>query len=84
VVLNLVGLKRRGFTLEQRKHLSHAFRLLYRSGMAFKEALIAIENEVEQTQEVVQFLTFCKTTTRGLIGLESEVEETKELQTAAV
>jgi len=46
------------------------FGSLYRSGMAFKEALIAIENEVEQTQEVVQFLTFCKTTTRGLIGLE--------------
>lgn len=76
--LNLVGLKRRGFSLETRKGLSHAFRLLYRSDLTVQEAIAAIEAEVVMCEETRHFLTFCKTTERGLIGTESARELERE------
>lgn len=89
--LNLVGLKRRGFSLETRKSLSHAFRLLYRSDLTVQEAVAAIESEVIVCEETAHFLNFCKTSQRGLIGTESARElereaakEAPELQSSAV
>ncbi len=64
--LNLVGLKRKGFSFEVRKGLSHAYRLLYRSDLRLEEALVAIEKEVEPSKEVQAFLSFCKNSRRGL------------------
>lgn len=68
--LNLIGLKRHGFNLPARKALTNAFKLQYRSGLLMQEALSAITNEVEQTDEVQQWVTFCQNSKRGLIGLE--------------
>ena len=41
--LNIVGLKRAGFSLEEIKELKAAFRLLYRAGLQREEALRRIE-----------------------------------------
>src|SRR5579875_3581165 len=43
--LNLVGLKRAGFTLEQVRSLKSAYRILYRSGLKQEAALAKIETE---------------------------------------
>lgn len=67
--LNLIGLKRRGFTLETRQELSKAFRLMYRSKLHFDEALLRAENELKQLPEVIHWIEFCRATKRGLIGL---------------
>lgn len=45
VGLNLVGLRRAGFTAAQVKELKLAYRLLYRSGLRLEEALSRIERE---------------------------------------
>ena len=37
--INVVGLKRNGFDGEVRSHIAHLYRILYRSGLAMKEAL---------------------------------------------
>ena len=79
--LNLVGLKRHGMPLETRQLLSRAFRFIYRSGMPFEEALQKIEQEIPQIPEVIHFLHFCRSSSRGLIGLRemgSEFEDNLE------
>jgi UDP-N-acetylglucosamine acyltransferase len=56
--LNIVGLKRAGFSLEQVARLKKAYHILYRSGLGLKEALGKIESELadENTLRLVQFI----------------------------
>jgi UDP-N-acetylglucosamine acyltransferase len=56
--LNMVGLKRAGFTLEQVARLKKAYRFLFRSGLPLEEALVKIETEVpdENTRHLAQFI----------------------------
>jgi len=56
--LNLVGLKRAGFTREQVTALKNAYRLLYRSGLKLEDALARIEAEfdTEHTRHLVRFI----------------------------
>ncbi len=68
--LNLVGLKRNGIPLEERRALAKAFKLIYRSCMRLSEALDAIEKEVESNPHVTHWLHFCRNSRRGLIGFQ--------------
>jgi UDP-N-acetylglucosamine acyltransferase len=84
--LNLVGLKRHGFTLEERKILNQAFKIVYRSGLSLQEALNQIEKEVPLTAHVQHWIDFCRSSKRGLIGLngnevvlEESFDELEEL-----
>jgi UDP-N-acetylglucosamine acyltransferase len=65
--LNIVGLKRAGFPLEEIKRLKGAFRLLYRAGLKREEALQRIETELpsEHTRHLVKFIRASK---RGICG----------------
>jgi UDP-N-acetylglucosamine acyltransferase len=68
--LNLVGLKRSGMSSEDLQVLKKAFRLLYRSGLSFKEALEALEQlgDSEQLQSLRRFLLLSQMSgRRGLI-----------------
>lgn len=68
--LNLVGLKRNGFSLKTRLALSKAFKNLYRSSYTFEEALNQTEKELGDYPEVKHWLHFCRTSKRGLLGLQ--------------
>ncbi|MBW1992355.1 MAG: acyl-ACP--UDP-N-acetylglucosamine O-acyltransferase [Deltaproteobacteria bacterium] len=64
--LNLVGLKRAGFTAEQIRPLQEAFRrLFFRRGNLSKN-LAQVEAEVPLTPEVAHLLEFIKTSQRGV------------------
>lgn len=63
--LNIVGLKRAGFTLEQISKLKTAYRLLYRSGLKLDEALHRIETEVA-TSEAQHLVNFIRSSKRGI------------------
>jgi UDP-N-acetylglucosamine acyltransferase len=69
--LNLVGLKRHGFSLQTRSELSKAFKLLYRSNLRLEEALLLTENECKPIPEIVHWIKFCRESKRGLINLQS-------------
>ncbi len=73
--INLVGLKRNKFSFETRKALSHAYKLLYKSGLKLEEALNAIQTQVEPYPEVLHFLEFCRTSKRGLMMFDTAQEE---------
>ncbi len=63
--LNIVGLKRAGFTAEQIAGLKVAYRLLYRSGLKLDEALRRIETEVG-TAEAQRLAAFVRASKRGI------------------
>lgn len=73
--LNLIGLRRRGFTLEQRRQLAKAFKLTYRSSLTLAEAIEKITHECEMNEHIQHWIDFCKTTKRGLIGLSNLMTE---------
>jgi UDP-N-acetylglucosamine acyltransferase len=56
--LNLVGLRRAGFTVAEVRALKHAYTLLYKSGLKLEDALSRIETEVPtaHTQHLVAFI----------------------------
>lgn len=64
--LNLIGLKRRGFSEETLNALKAAYRLLFRSGLTLKEADVRVRAEVAQTPEVVHLLEFIAGSERGV------------------
>ncbi len=66
-MVNIVGLKRAGFTEEQISTIKHIHRLYYRSGLAPSNALAAIREQLPQTPEVLEFLEFCATSKRGVL-----------------
>lgn len=70
--LNIIGLKRRGFTLQTRKELSKAYKLVYRSNLRFEDALKKIDMEVQKLPEVEHWVKFCRHSKRGLMGLQTE------------
>lgn len=73
--LNVIGLKRHGFSLDTRRELSKAFKILYRSQLHMEEALRMIEAELKPLPEILHFVKFCRETRRGLLGLQGAVED---------
>jgi UDP-N-acetylglucosamine acyltransferase len=60
--LNLVGLKRAGFTHARIAQLKRAYQTLYRSGLKLDEALVKIETEIpdDNTLHLVRFIRASK------------------------
>jgi UDP-N-acetylglucosamine acyltransferase len=60
--LNLIGLRRAGFSKEEIAALKSAYRILYRSGLKLEEALarIGAELDTEHTRHLVRFIRSSK------------------------
>src|SRR5689334_15949780 len=60
--LNLVGLKRAGFSAEDTRALKAAYRILYRAGLKLEAALERIESDcrTEHTRHLVEFIRSSK------------------------
>jgi len=63
--LNLVGLRRAGFTREEIAALKNAYRILYRSGLKLEDALRRIEAELG-TQHTRHLVEFIRSSKRGI------------------
>lgn len=66
--INIVGLKRAGFSKERMQNLKRAFKYLFFSGMIRSNALEQIESELEMNEDLVYLLDFVKSSERGLMG----------------
>ncbi len=66
--LNVVGLRRRGFTPESRELMKKAYRILFRSEFNTSQALEKIKSDLAQTEEIQAIVQFIENTQRGLIG----------------
>ena len=65
--LNLVGLRRRGFSNETIEAIHNAYRIIYQSGLNITNALKKIEEEMEMTPEISYIVDFIKSSDRGII-----------------
>ena len=64
--LNLVGLRRRGFSNELIDHIHNAYRLLYSKGI-LSEGIQEVKNNLQMTKEISYFLDFVENSKRGII-----------------
>jgi len=64
--LNLVGLKRHGFSEERIADLKKVYRLLFRAGLTLKAAMEAVGRELPGCEDAAEMLEFIHTTKRGL------------------
>lgn len=65
--LNLVGLKRRGFSAETLAALKNAYKVIFRSGMTIDKALDRLQDETQITEEVRHLIDFITSSKRGII-----------------
>lgn len=65
--LNVVGLKRRGFSSETLAILKKAYKFIYRSNLNVSQALEKIKSELEITRELQNIIKFIENSQRGII-----------------
>ena len=65
--LNLIGLKRHGFSDETISHLKRAYRILFRSRLIVSQAVQRIKEELELTEEIQTIIDFIERSERGII-----------------
>lgn len=65
--INIVGLRRRGFSNQQVFQIQDIYRTLYTRGLNNTDALSAIETEYEPTGERDLILNFIKSSKRGIV-----------------
>ena len=64
--LNTVGLKRHGFSSDTLAELKKTYRIIFRIGLTLNEAIERVMAEVNQIPEVVNFIEFLKSSSRGI------------------
>lgn len=65
--LNLVGLRRRGFSAETIENIHNAYRLLYQHGKLREQCISEIRETLPDTPEIRYILEFVETSKRGII-----------------
>jgi UDP-N-acetylglucosamine acyltransferase len=66
--LNLVGLKRNGFSTDVIQNIKDAYRVIYDSGLNFRDALQKLKSEFELTNEIKEIINFIEKSTRGILA----------------
>ena len=64
--LNLVGLRRQGVDRKVIKQLSHAFKILFTSGLSLRSALHKLNEEKYISVELSHLVDFIKNSKRGV------------------
>jgi UDP-N-acetylglucosamine acyltransferase len=65
--LNVVGLKRRGFTDEQIRNIKNTYNLIYGPEYNISDAIKAVKDTVPMTEEVQNIVSFIEKSERGII-----------------
>lgn len=70
--VNLVGLRRRGFSNEIIENIHNAYRLIYQNGMNTTDALKRIKQEIPMSPEIEYIIEFISGSSRGIIPYTSK------------
>jgi UDP-N-acetylglucosamine acyltransferase len=65
--INTVGLKRRGFTSEERMEIKRAYRIFFRSGLKKDEALEQLDKKFPNNNNIKDIIDFVAKSERGII-----------------
>src|SRR5437763_16194693 len=64
--VNLIGLERKNYPPESVKLIKEAFRLIYRSRYNRRQAIEAMQQELPQTEEIIELIQFIEKSERGI------------------
>jgi acyl-[acyl carrier protein]--UDP-N-acetylglucosamine O-acyltransferase len=65
--INIIGLRRRGFSNELIENIHNTYRIIYNSGKNVSDALQQIREEVPMTPEIEYIVSFIENSGRGII-----------------
>lgn len=65
--INIIGLRRRGFSNETIENIHNAYRIIYQNGLNTTEALVKVEEEIEPSPERDYIVSFIRDSQRGII-----------------
>jgi UDP-N-acetylglucosamine acyltransferase len=65
--INREGLKRHDYSRQSISQIKEAYRILYRSDLTFKEAVIKLKENYADVDEISVMIDFCDSTERGII-----------------
>lgn len=65
--LNVIGLRRHGYSNETIDLIHNAYRLIYQSGLQLKDALARIREELPQTDEIRYIVEFIESSKKGFV-----------------
>ncbi len=66
--INIIGLRRRGFSNETIDAIHDAYRIIYQQGLNRQEALEKIEQEIPMSDEIRYITNFIRNSKRGIIA----------------
>ncbi len=66
--INLVALKRNGFSMSTIRAIKDVYQIFYKSGLNTKNALQKIRDDVELIPEVIEFIDFVESSKRGVLS----------------
>jgi UDP-N-acetylglucosamine acyltransferase len=69
---NKIGLERRGFSAEQIKNITNAYRVLFRDGLPLNDALAKIEEDFSGDADVKRLTDFVKESERGFLRMRGD------------
>ena len=73
--VNIVGLRRRGFTSDQIRSIKDMYDIIYSAGTNFSDALAKIELGFPESEERDTIISFIRNSKRGIIrGMNSETK----------
>lgn len=67
VGLNIVGLRRRGFSSERINSIQEMYRFIYLSGLNVTQATDKIENEIQESEDRQMIIKFIRESNRGIV-----------------
>jgi len=65
--INIIGLRRRGFSNETIEKIHDAYRIIYQGGLNITDALVKVETEIETCPEIEYIVNFIRGSERGII-----------------
>ena len=65
--INIVGLRRRGFSNELIENIHNAYRIIYQSGLNVSDALEKVKTDVPASKEIDYIVDFIQSSQRGII-----------------
>src|SRR5574344_2159694 len=71
--INIVGLKRRGFTIEQIERIRDIYRVIYQGGMNVSAACRKVEETFPESEEKRNILDFIAASKRGIIKYDPKL-----------
>lgn len=65
--INIIGLRRRGFSNELIENIHNAYRIIYQKGLNVSDALEEIKKEIPMSKEIEYIVSFIQESERGII-----------------